>query len=124
MKGNIKKKAKSIHHLIVSILFISRGADNIESNHQIIGWALLIGGFLVMVYFAYIKFKNHEDIFLSVVIHIFESIAFFLTTYILFQEGKTYLQYMTLLAGIGFFIAAGVQLFKIKNKRRLSTETR
>ena len=63
-----------------------------------------------------------EELFFRGIIHLFECIALFLTTYVYFQEGKFFLPYITLIAGIGFLFPTLLQL-KEHKKIRSKNET-
>lgn len=52
---------------------------------------------------------------LGVGIHFLEGLALLFTSWVYFEEGKTYLPYVTLIAAIGFFIT--VPFIYRKNKR-------
>ena len=71
---------------------------------------------VILGYFIYEKITKTENHFLLISVHLFESIALFLTSYVYFEEGKKFLPYITLFAGIGFLIATIMHIVKI-NKR-------
>ena len=106
----MKKQLLSLQHLIVAILLMTKGFDKIQHHHSFIGWTILLLGIIVLVFFIFIKTSKKKYPLLEIVIHFFESIALFLTTYIYFQEGKTLLPYVTLIAGIGFLISTFLHL--------------
>jgi hypothetical protein len=112
----MKNKLLSIYHFIVAVILMSKGFDKIQHHHNFIGWTILLLGFIVLSYFIFIKLSKKAHSFLEIVIHFFESIALFLTTYIYFQEGKSFLPYVTMIASIGFLIATIIHL-KGHNKR-------
>ena len=101
----IKKQLLSIHHFIVAVILLSKGFDKIEHHHSIIGWTILTFGIIIMSYFIFIKLSKKPHTTLELMMHLFESIALFLTTYVYFHEGKTLLPYVTLIAAIGFLLA-------------------
>jgi FtsH-binding integral membrane protein len=106
----MKNKLLSIHHFIVAVILMSKGFDKIQHHHNLIGWTILLLGIIVLSYFIFIKLSKKSHSFLELVIHFFESIALFLTTYVYFQEGKSFLPYVTMIAGIGFLIATIIHL--------------
>ncbi len=89
---------------------MSKGFDKIQHHHNFIGWTILILGIFVLTYFIFIKLSKKPHSFLELIIHFFESIALFLTSYVYFQEGKLLLPYVTLIAGFGFLIATIIHL--------------
>lgn len=106
----MKKHLRSFHHFFVSVILITKGFDKIQHHHSFIGWTILLLGIIILIYFIFIKLSKKPYSFLELIIHLFESIALFLTTYVYFQEGKTLLPYVTLIAGIGFLFAAILHL--------------
>jgi FtsH-binding integral membrane protein len=111
----MKKHLLSIHHFFVAVILLTKGFDKIQHHHSYIGWTILLLGMTVFVYFIFIKLSKKSHSLLELIIHFFESIALFLTTYVYFQEGKTLLPYVTLIAAIGFLIATFLHLRAHKN---------
>jgi FtsH-binding integral membrane protein len=101
----MKKHLLSIHHFFVALILITKGFDKIQHHHSFIGSIILLLGLIVLVYFIFIKLSKKSHYLLEVIIHLFESIALFLTSYVYFNEGKTLLPYVTLIAALGFSIA-------------------
>ena len=116
----IKKQLLAIHHFFVAIILMTKGFDKIQHHHSFIGWTILLLGIIVLIYFIFLKVSKKPHTILELVVHFFESIALFLTTYVYFQEGKTFLPYVTLIAGIGFLIVALLHIIKHKEN---NTET-
>jgi FtsH-binding integral membrane protein len=110
----MKKQLLSIHHSIVAFILITKGFDKIQNHHSFIGWTILLLGIIILIYFIFIKLSRKKHSLLELIIHLFESTALFLTTYVYFQEGKTLLPYVTLIAGIGFLIATFIHLIEHK----------
>jgi FtsH-binding integral membrane protein len=108
----MKKQLLSIHHFIVAVVLLTKGLDKILHHHSFIGWAILLLGLTVLICLIYVKLSKRPHALLELIIHLFESIALFLTTYVYFQEGKTFLPYITLIAGIGFLLATILHLKK------------
>ena len=106
----MKSKLLSIHHFIVSVILISKGFNKIQHHHSFIGWTILLLGIIVLSYFIFVKLVKKPHSTLDVIIHFFESMALFLTSYIYFQDGKSFLPYVTLIAGIGFLVATFIHL--------------
>jgi hypothetical protein len=106
----MKSKLESFHHFAVAVILIAKGFAKIQHHHSIIGWTILLMGIVILAYFIFIKIsKKHHTVF-GILIHIFESLALFLTSYVYFQEGKTFLPYITLAAAVGFLMATFVHL--------------
>lgn len=103
----------SIHHLLIAGILILKGYDK-YSHHNIIGGLMLFFGIIVLLYFIYMIFKKNESRTMNIVIHLFEALVSLFTAYIFFEEGKKYLQYMCLLASLGFFIAVYVSFTRRK----------
>jgi hypothetical protein len=114
-----KKQLSSIYHLIVAILLMIKGFDKIQHHHPSIGWIILILGLLILIYFFISKIKNIHNNLLEIFIHLFESIALLLTSYVYFEEGKTFLPYITLIAATGFLITTILHLIKHQKKDNL-----
>lgn len=112
----MKKQLVSIHHFVVALILLSKGFDKIQHHHSFIGWTILLLGVVILGYFIFLKIakKPHESVVL--LMHLFESIALFLTAYVYFQEGKTWLPYVTLLAAVGFLVATILHLFQHQKK--------
>lgn len=117
----IKKRLLAIHHFIVSIILMTKGFDKIQHHHSFIGWTILLLGIIVLIYFIFLKVSKKSHTTIGLVVHFFESIALFFTTYVYFQEGKTFLPYITLIAGIGFLI---ITLLHITRHKENNTETK
>ena len=107
-----------MQHLLVAIILIAKGYDKVEHHHSLIGWTILVFGIIILGYFIFIKSAKKKHSLLEPTIHLFESIALFLTSYIYFKEEKTFLPYLTFIAGVGFLVAAIMHLFK--NKKLLN----
>lgn len=109
-----KSKIVSIHHFVVGVILLSKGYNKIQHHHDVIGWTILLLGIIIMAYFFLIKITQKKSSNFETTIHIFECIALLLTTYVYFQEGKSFLPYITLLASIGFFIATILHISRRK----------
>ena len=113
MNTTLRTSLLSIQHLCVAFILIPKGYDKIEHHHNIIGWIIMSMGLIIFSYFIFQKITKNKNHFLVVGVHLFESIALFLTSYVYFEEGKTFLPYTTLIAGIGFLLATIIHVFKI-----------
>ena len=111
----MKTQLASLYHFIVAFILITKGFDKIQHHHSIIGWTILTLGIVIFIYFIYSKISKKGHSWLEIIIHLFESIALFLTSYVYFQEGKSLLPYVTLLAAIGFLVTTIIHLKKQKN---------
>jgi CHASE2 domain-containing sensor protein len=116
MKKEIKENLFSIQHLLVAVILMTKGYDKVTHYHNFIGWTILVFGILISGYFILIKLTKIEKVFFEPIVHLAESIALLLTSYVYFKEGKTFLPYITLIAGIGFLIAVILHLLKHKKK--------
>lgn len=102
-----------IHHLIISVALLLKGYDKF-SHHKLFGGLIFCFGVVILVYFVYVLLKQKENRTMHILIHLFEGLASLFTAYIFFEEGKRYLQYIFILAAIGFFIS--VYVFAVKHK--------
>lgn len=59
--------------------------------------------------------------YLQMLVHFFEGLALLFTTYVYIDEGKTYIQYATLAAGIGMFVTVYI-LYKKQKKYSLHSK--
>ena len=116
MNHKIKTNLLSIQHLCVALILIPKGIDKIEHHHSIIGWTILLMGITILGYFIFQKISKTKNHFITIVVHLFESIALFLTSYVYFQESRIYLPYIILIAAIGYLFATIMHLYKINNK--------
>lgn len=112
MTDKTKDQLLSIKHFIVAFILMTKGYMKIEHHHDVIGWTILLFGFIVLAYFVYTKFSNEDHTKLELLIHSFESIALFLTAYVYLEEGRHFLPYVAALAAIGFLIAVIMHLLK------------
>jgi hypothetical protein len=113
-----KKHLLSFQYIVVAVILLTKGWDKIQHHHSAIGWTILLFGVIVLGYFVYIKTARQSNHWLELIMHFFESVALFLTTYVYFQEGKSFLPYVTLAAAIGFLVAT---VLHIKNHRTLTS---
>jgi tryptophan-rich sensory protein len=117
MNSNVKTKILSIQHLFVALILIPKGYDKIEHHYSLIGWIILFMGLIIFVYFVYQKLTKTKNHLLAIGVHLFESIALFLTSYVYFEERKRFLPYITIIAGIGFLIATIIHITKINSRK-------
>ena len=54
---------------------------------------------------------------MHILIHLFEALASLFTAYIFYTDGKKYLQYVFVLAAIGFLVSVYVYIRKHKNRK-------
>jgi len=110
-----KSLLKYIYHPIIAFSLIVKGYTKLISHHSIIGGIILAFGIIIFLYFLYLIWKKHADEKLTVMIHWFEAIAALLTAYVFFTEGARYIQYVFLLASIGFFIGIYIHYKKVNS---------
>lgn len=90
-----------------------KGASKI-SHHAVIGSLILTFGVGILAFFFYAVFQKRHGDNLELMVRWFEALVSLFTAYIFFTEGKTLIQYVFLLAAIGFFIS----IFMFHKKRR------
>jgi FtsH-binding integral membrane protein len=112
---NNKRGIKSLYHLIIGISLIIKGLDKIEHHHSVIGIIVLFIGLAIIGYYAYINIRKKSNHILNIAVHLCEGLALLLTSYIYFKDGKTYLPYVLLVAGVGFIIVGIIHLKKGKH---------
>lgn len=110
-----KSKSEHIHHLFTGLLLGLKGVDKISHGAPLLGSLVLLFGIVVVGYFIYSIKREQHNFTLKVLVHFFEAVALLFTAILLFQEGKKYVQYVTLAASIGFFVATAVMILKRKN---------
>jgi FtsH-binding integral membrane protein len=103
----------SLHHLITAAALIIKGVDKI-SHHAFIGSLILLFGVLILSFFFYTLFKKQQSQNLELMVRWFEALVALCIAYIFFTEGKTLIQYVFLLAAVGFFIS--IYMFHRKKK--------
>lgn len=113
MNSKLKTNLIAMQHLVVALILIPKGYDKIQHHYNLIGWIILSMGIVVLGYFIYQKIKKTTNHYVTIAVHLFESIALFLTSHVYFIEGKRFLPYITLLAGIGFLIASLLHSYKL-----------
>jgi uncharacterized membrane protein len=99
-----KQLLHSLTHLLIGIALTLKGADKL-SHHPVIGTIILAFGIIILLYFIYINANKHHSDKLDLIVHCFEGTAALFTAYIFYEEGAKYLQYVFLLAAIGFFLS-------------------
>lgn len=114
MRNETKHKLHSVQHLITGIFLVLKGYDKVEHHYLLIGWVILGMGIALLSCYLFLKITNSNNSLLNMLVHLFEGIALLFTTYVFFKEGKTYLPYVTLLAGIGFLVVVVVHWVKHK----------
>ena len=117
MNNKVKANLLSIQHLFVALILIPKGYDKIEHHYNFTGWIILLMGIIVLSYFIFQKLTKSKNHLFVIGVHLFESIALFLTSYIYFEERKSFLPYMTIIAGIGFLIATIIHITKINKTK-------
>jgi TRAP-type uncharacterized transport system fused permease subunit len=105
------KVLHSIHHLLTGTALTLKGADKI-SHHAVLGGIILLFGILILTFFIYTLIKKlHSDRF-ELMVRGFEAIASLFIAYIFFTEGKELIQYVFLIAAVGFITS--IFLYKKK----------
>ncbi len=120
-KNEKKNKFLPIQHLCIALILVPNGLDKINHHHNFIGLFILLLASIIIAYFIYQKRSKTKNNRFLITVYIVESLALFLTAYSYFIEGKRFLPYLIILAGIGYLIAAGVQIFKKKELINVGT---
>lgn len=116
MKQTVKNKLTSVQHLITGIFLLLKGYDKIEHHYYLPGGVIAGFGALILFYYWYVKRTKRSNHALQLLVHLFEGLALLFTAYIFYSEGKTYLPYVTLAAGIGFLTAFCIHLKHYEKK--------
>jgi hypothetical protein len=111
---NKKHILAAFHHFIVGFFLTIKGFDKFTHCHHLIGGFIFTFGIIILFYFLYEISAKKQGRTLKLLVHLFEGLALLFTSYIFFEDGKTYLPYITLTASIGFFISVVVIYFKTK----------
>ncbi|MFY8005184.1 MAG: hypothetical protein ACOVNR_10070 [Chitinophagaceae bacterium] len=98
MKTSIKF---TLHHIVMGILFITKGLGKIN-HHPLIAIFFLVIGLSIFSFYCWMKMKQKQNGFLKNLMHLLEGIALITTAYIFWQEGKHWLPYFTLIAALFF----------------------
>jgi hypothetical protein len=113
--ANIKHRLDSILHLLLGTTLILKGYDKVQ-HYNLLGGIMLLCGVIVIAYFISLILTKTHSRTMHILIHLFEALVSFFIAYIFFNEGKKYVQYLFILAGIGFLIATYVSIRKGKHK--------
>jgi len=108
----------SFHHLLIGGVLVLKGFTKF-GHHPLLGGLIFLFGIIILFYFFYSILKKTESRKMNIAIHIFEALVALFTAYIFWDEGKRYLQYASLLAAIGFFIA--VYVYAKRNKAEMKS---
>lgn len=103
----------SFHHFLIGGILVLKGFTKFD-HHPLLGSLIILFGIIILLYFFYTILKKTESRKMNIAIHIFEALVAIFTAYIFWDEGKRYLQYASLLAAIGFFIAAYIHIKRKK----------
>jgi hypothetical protein len=110
----MKQRLKSIHHLITGVYLALEGYVELTHHYYLAGGIIGLSGLLIIGYFIYISKTKGEHHTLALLASLSEAAALFFTTYIYFIDGKHYIQYVTLIAGICYLIGAIATIVKGK----------
>jgi hypothetical protein len=104
---NLEKKPglHFLNHFLVGVLLTFSGYD-IFIKHQILASFILLFGITFLGYSIWTFFETKRNLLFPIIFHLFEALVLLFTAYIFFVSGKKYLQYVIILASIGYFIAA------------------
>lgn len=110
-----KNRFGTIAHVATGIVLSLKGYIKITDHHALVGSIILCFGLAIIGYVVYEKRQKIHSRHLVVAVHLFEGLALLFTTYVYINEGKTYIQYLTFAAAIGFFTGAFL-LYRKTNK--------
>lgn len=110
----LKHKLGTLAHAVTGLALALKGYAKLTDHHAVIGSIILISGLTIMGYVLYDSRQQKHNKLLGTGIHFLEGLALLFTSWVYFEEGKTYLPYATLAAAIGFF--ATVPLLYRKNR--------
>ncbi len=105
----------TLAHALTGFALALKGYTKMTDHHAVIGGIILFSGLVIIGYVLYERKQKTHSRMLGVGIHFLEGLALLFTSWVYFEEGKTYLPYVTLIAAIGFFIT--VPFIYRKNKR-------
>ena len=116
----LKHKYGTIAHIMTGAVLILKGYAKITDHYAGVGSIILLFGLAIIGYVIYESRQKKHSPLLVIAVHFFEGLALLFTTYVYFDEGKTYIQYLTLAAAIGFFVAVFI-MYKRYKKSTLPT---
>lgn len=99
-----RHKIKHVYHLVIGLTLILKGWEKIEHHYAVLGAILVLFGLITLFYCVLLLRGAHwVGRRLHLGAHLFEALAMLFTSYVFFRDGKHYIQYVTLLAALGFF---------------------
>lgn len=116
----LKHKYGTIAHVMTGAVLILKGYTKLTDHYAGVGSIILLFGLAIIGYVIYESRQKKQSPLLAIAVHFFEGLALLFTTYVYFDEGKTYIQYLTLAASIGFFVAV-IILYKRYKKSTAQT---
>lgn len=116
----LKHKLRTLAHAVTGLALALKGYAKLTDHHAVIGSIILISGLTIIGYVLYDSRQQKHNRLLGTGIHFLEGLALLFTSWVYFEEGKTYLPYATLAAAIGFFVTVPVLYRKNRgmNKKR------
>lgn len=103
--SKVKHRLDLVIHFLLGSTLILKGLTKLP-DHNVLGGLMFLFGVTVIVYFIYVLLKKEHSRVMHIIIHLFEALVSLFIAYIFFEEGKKYVQYVFILAAIGFIIAA------------------
>ncbi|MEO6167061.1 MAG: hypothetical protein ABIO46_07605 [Chitinophagales bacterium] len=110
----LKHRYGTIAHVMTGAVLILKGYAKITAHYAGVGSIILLLGIAIIAYVIYESQQKEHSKLLTIAVHFFEGLALLFTTYVYIEEGKTYIQYLTLAASIGFFVAVVIMYMKYK----------
>ena len=117
------KRFGTIAHLLTGFVLVLKGYAKITDHYPATGSIILLFGLAIFGYVYYEKRQRVHSPYLQMLVHFFEGLALLFTTYVYIDEGKTYIQYATLAAGIGMFVTVYI-LYKKQKKYSLHSKSK
>lgn len=100
----LKHKLGTMAHTVTGLALALKGYAKLTDHHAVIGSIILISGLSIIGYVLYERRQQTHSRLLGTGIHFLEGLALLFTSWVYFEEGKTYLPYVTMAAAIGFFV--------------------
>ncbi|HUM48376.1 MAG TPA: hypothetical protein PLD84_15700 [Chitinophagales bacterium] len=110
----LKHRYGTIAHVMTGAVLILKGYAKITDHYAGVGSMILCFGLVIIGYVIYESRRKSHSPLLVMAVHFFEGLALLFTTYVYIDEGKTYIQYLTLAAAIGFFVAVLIMYMRYK----------
>lgn len=108
----LKQKLGAMAHAVTGFALFLKGYAKFTDHYAAIGSIIMLSGIVIIAFVIYENVKTIHSKKLVIAVHFFEGLALAFTTYVYFDEGKTYIPYFTMAAAIAFFVVAFILLRK------------